>query len=266
MAITTRDGLISAIASGKTVQFQKGSTNSVVGFFTAHFRNSGMPGSAAAAPATTGVTLSRTSQGAMPIPAPSATSYFSSFEAVSTLAGTLIVSDRLVEFGGLSGIVTTPQAVSALALPTRATGATDVELWVEIFTLAGTTASASVTASYTNQAGTAGRTATLIGGFPASGTPLNRSYQMALQAGDTGVQSVQSLTIGTSTATAGNIGLVLRRSLLSGPIVAANIGFVQGWAETDLQICPDDACIELLSLTANTQTGVILGAFGVIQG
>lgn len=266
MAITTRDGLISAIAAGRTVQFNKSSMTAVAGFVYSHFRNAGMPGSAGAAPASTGVALDRTSTGAIPIIAPSGTTYVSSFEGVSTIAQTLILADRLVEFGGLSGIVTGAQAVSALSLPARASTALDVELWLEIYTAAGSTASASVTASYTNQSGTAGRTATLIGGLPGSGAPINRSYQFSLQAGDSGVQSVQNLNLGTSTGTAGNIGLVLRRSLLTGPIAAPAVGFIQGWAETDLQIVGDNACLELLTMATTTSTGQIMGNFGLAQG
>lgn len=268
MAIVNRDQLISAIAAGRTVQFQKGSFNAIgAGQFITHFRAAGMPGSAGAAPATTGVALSRTSTGAMPIPAPSATSYISSFECVAGQAQTLILADRLVEFGGLSSIVITAQTVSALALPARATTATDVELWLEIYASGGATASASVTASYTNQASTAGRTATLVGGVPASGWGAGRTYQLALQAGDTGVKTVESLTIGTSSGTAGNVGLVLRRTLVFGPVPAANIAPApQGWAETDLQICPDDACVELISLASTTSTGNIMGNFGICQG
>lgn len=266
MALTTRDGLIAASAAGPSVAFQKSSLTGGVGFFSSHFRNSGMPSSGAAAPATTGAALSRTTQGAMPIPAPSNTSYISSFEASSSLPGVLYLADRLVEFGGLSTIVTTAQTVSALALPTRATSATDVELWLEVYTAGGATASASVTASYTNQAGTSGKTATLVGGVPASGWVASRTYPMALAAGDTGVQSVQSLTIGTSSGTAGNVGLTLRRTLLTGCIPANNTSFVQGYGETDLQKCPDDACLELLSLCASGSTGLILGNFGISQG
>ncbi|CAA9242946.1 MAG: hypothetical protein AVDCRST_MAG83-1741 [uncultured Arthrobacter sp.] len=267
MAITTRDGLISAIAAGRTVQFQKGSVGAAVGAFAAHYRTAGNPAPpAVSAPTTTGNALSRTSQGAMAIPAPSNTSYISSFEGGAAAAQTLMLSDRLVEFGGLSSIVTTAQAVSALALPARATGATDVELWLEIYNAGGATASATVTASYTNQAGTAGRTATLVGGVPASGWTLGRTYPFALATGDTGVQSVQSLTIGTSSGTAGNVGLVLRRTLLTGFVPVAGGGFQLGWAETDLQQCPDDACLELISLLTATSTGSILGNFGIAQG
>lgn len=266
MAIVTRDGLIAAIAAGRTVQFYKPSLGCVAGFVYTHFRSAGMPATAGAAPASTGVALSRASVGAMPIPAPSATSYFTSYESLLGQAGTLLVADRLVEFGGLSGIVTTAQPVSALALPARATGATDVELWLETYTAMGGTASPTVTASYTNTADVTGRTATLAGGIPSSGGVLNRSYPFTLQAGDTGVKSVESLTLGTSTGTAGNCGLVLRRTILQASSVAANTGFVQGWAETDLQICPDDACLELLTFCTTASTGTILGNFGIAQG
>lgn len=266
MAITTQDGLVSAIAAGKTVQFQKGSSVTATGFWYSLFRVAGMPGAATAPATAAGQTLSRTSVGAMPIPAPSAQSYISSYEGASSVAGGYLLADRLVETGALSGTVITAQTVGSVALPARATGATDVELWLEVYTALGTTASASVTASYTNSGGTAGRTATLVGGIPASGGPVNRSYQLALQAGDTGVQSVQSVTVGTSTGTAGAFGVVLRRSLLIGVSPSANIGWTLGYAETDLQILADDACVEILYLATGTGSGTLMGNFGVAQG
>lgn len=267
MAITTQDGLVSALAAGRTVQFFKSTLTGVNGGFFTLFRTAGMPGAATAPATAAGQTLSRTSVGAMPIPAPSGTSYISSYELVATQAACFILADRLVETGALSGIVTTAQTVNSVALPTRATSATDVELWLEIHTAIGATASASVTASYTNQSGTAGRTATLIGGIPATGNQANRSYQLSLQAGDTGVQSVQSVTLGTSTGTAGAFGIVLRRTMIMGSIVTANFGFNQGYAETDLQILGDDACVELMCLMSGAGTsGTIVANFGVAQG
>lgn len=267
MAITTRDGLVAAIAAGRTVQFQKPSFSTTTGGIYTHFRNAGLPTTGGSAPASTGVALSRTSPGAMPIPGPSATSYISSFEAVAGAAQCMLLADRLVEFGGLVANSTSTQNVSALALPSRATGALDVELWLEVYTVGGSTASPTVTASYTNQSSTSGRTATLAGGTPTNGlTTAHRSYQFSLESGDTGVESVQSLTFGTSSGTAGNVGLVLRRTLRVGSIALANTGFVQGWAETDLQICPDDACLELMSLAGTTLTGLVMGNFGIAQG
>ncbi len=264
MAITTQDQLIAAMAAGRNVQFLKTSTTTTAGAFTSLFRTAGMPGAATAPTAVAGVALDRLSVGALPIPAASATSYGTSYEATLGGTGTVLLADRLVETGGLSGTVTTAQAVGSVALPARATGATDVELWLEVYTALGGTASPTVTASYTNSAGTTGRTATLVGGLPASAA-ANRSFQMALQAGDTGVRSVESVTSTTSTGVAGNFGVVLRRTLLSGS-APANQAFVQGYAETDLQIIPDNACLELIVLTGNTSSSVIQGALGIAQG
>lgn len=266
MAIVTQDGLISAIAAGRTVNFFKANLGAAAGVPLALFRQPGVPTAAGVPSTAAGQTLSRTSAGAMPIPAASGTSYLTSFQAVSTQATTYILADRLVETATLSGIVTTAQTVNSVALPARASSATDVELWLEIYAALGSTAVASVTASYTNQAGTAGQTATLVGGIPASGGTAQRSYLMSLQAGDTGVQSVQSVTLGTSTGTAGNFGIVLRRSLLFGNVAAANLSFAQGYAETDLQILADDACVELLAQPTTPNTGLVQGNFGVAQG
>ena len=265
MAIQTQDQLIAAMAVGRTVQFQKASVTAAAGFFIAAFRTAGMPGAATAPGTATGAALNRTSTGAMPIPAPSATSYITSYEGAMASAGTVVIADRLVETGALSGTVTTAQAVGSAALPARAAASTDVELWLEFYTATGATAVAAVTASYTNSAGVSGRTATLVGGLPANGGAANRTYQLALQAGDTGVQSVQSVTLGSTTGTAGAFGVVLRRTLLFGICPAASVGFTQGYAETDLQIVGDDACLELLVL-ATGNTGAINGNFGLSQG
>lgn len=266
MAISTQDQLVAAVAAGQSLEFFKTSATASAGFHSAAFRAPGQPTGSAAIPTTVGNTLSRISPGAMPLPAPSATTYLSSFSASCTSAGPVILYDRIAEFGGLSGIVTTTQAVSALALPARATGATNVELWIESYAAGGATAVPTVTAAYTNQSGTAGRTATLQTGFPANGAPQGRTYRMTLQAGDTGVQSVQSLTLSVSSGTAGNLGFVLRRRIQQGTIVAANSGFERSWAETDLAQIPNDACLEFIQLASNTFSGNLYGAIGIAQG
>jgi hypothetical protein len=162
---------------------------------------------------------------------------------------------------GMPGAAT----VNSVALPARATGADDVELWLEIYTALGASAVATVTASYTNSAGVAGRTATLVGGLPASSI-AGRTFQMSLQSGDTGVQSVQSVTLGSSSGTAGAFGMVMRRGLVFGNVSVANTGWTQGYAETDLQIVQDDACIEVICLASATTSGTIQANFGLAQG
>ena len=122
-----------------------------------------------------------------------------------------------------------------------------------------------MTASYTNSDGTSGRTATLVGGTPAS-VPANRCYRLALQGDDVGVQWVQSVTLGTSTGTAGNFGVTLRKSIDAFQMTSANIGGTWGYAETGLPSIPDDACIEMLMNSTSTSTGNIFGSAVFIQG
>jgi hypothetical protein len=267
MTITTRDGLVAALASATDMPYYKASITGVSGFIYCTFRAAaGMPGaSTLAVPTTAGRALSRNDSGSMPIPAISSVGYLTSVDLVGTVPGAVIWSDRLVEYGGLSSLVTTAQALSAVALPTRSGTGVGVELWIDIYTQLGSTASATVTASYTNSSGTAGRTATLVGGFLAS-VPANRCMRMALQAGDAGVQSVQSVTTATSSLTAGNFGVTLRNVIGYLPMIQSNVGVKYGYAETGLSQIGIDACVCMLVQCTTTSTGVIQGMLQVAQG
>jgi len=268
MAITTRDQLVAAIAAAYEAPFYKASITSVAGFFYSTFRTAaGMPAaSTLSVPTTTGNTLSRTSSGAIPMPAVgSNTAYAAAVDLVGGTVGTVVLYDRLVEYGGLSGTTTTAQSVSAVTLPTRSGSGDGNELWLDIYTALGSTASATVTASYTNQAGSSGKTATLVGGIPAS-IPANRCMRFALAAGDTGVQSVQSFTSTTSTLTAGSIGLTIRHPIGFWAMQTANVAVKYGYAETALSIIPTDACMELLVLATASSTGQFQGILAIAQG
>ena len=124
-----------------------------------------------------------------------------------------IMADLLNHSGGLSGIVTTAQTTNLpTAALTRETSGEGVMAGLIIYTAVGTTAT-TVTISYTNQAGTSGQisTATQIGAtnYNAAGTliPIPRA------AGDTGVRSVESVTLAATTGTAGNFGVCLFKPL-----------------------------------------------------
>mgnify|MGYP000196157992 FL=1 len=87
-----------------------------------------------------------------------------------------------------------------------------------------------------------------------------------MQDGDTGVQSVQSFSSGTSTGTAGNIGLSIRKPIQTIPLPLVNVGVVLGYAETGMAVIPTDACLELVCLATTTSTGIINGSIQVGQG
>jgi hypothetical protein len=81
----------------------------------------------------------------------------------------------------------------------------------------------TITVSYTNQDGTAGRTAANIIATVAS-SAIGATYFIGLQAGDTGVRSVQSLTLSVSWSS-GTINLVAYRYITEVTVGAA---FVAG--------------------------------------
>lgn len=141
-------------------------------------------------------------------------------EVVFANGGALMLVDRLVHTGGLDGTLATPQTTNlpTSALTRETTGA-GVHMGLEIYTAIGAS-STTVTASYTNQAGSSGRTtqATAIGntGFSED----NRFIMLPMQQGDTGVRAVASVTLAATTGTAGAFGVVLYKPLLMVPVLA----------------------------------------------
>jgi hypothetical protein len=76
------------------------------------------------------------------------------------------------------------------------------------------------TISYTNSDGTAGRTGTMAS-FPATAA-LGTFVPFQLQAGDKGVRSIESITLGTSMVT-GTVHLVLYREVAKAAAPSANV-------------------------------------------
>ena len=126
----------------------------------------------------------------------------------------IILADMLNVSGGLSGIVTTAQTTNLpTAALTRFTSGVGVMAGLCIWSSLGATAT-TVTISYTNQAGTPGQisTATQIGAVNIAGT-AGRMIPIPLATGDTGVRSVESVTLAGTTGTAGNFGVCLFKPL-----------------------------------------------------
>lgn len=159
-----------------------------------------------------------------------------------------LIIDRLSHQGGLSGNVTTTQTTNLpTAALTRYTSGVGVFAALEIHTSLGTT-DTSATTSYTNQAGTSGRTGSIVLGTM---TPSAHSfYPMNLQAGDIGVRSVESVTFSVATGTVGACGIVLYKPIAMIPPERSNLSEVPatqivGW-NTGIDT---DACLQLLMST-----------------
>lgn len=165
----------------------------------------------------TSVAVDYTTNGALSInPTNSSPGQFVSLANITCtnpIAFTLI--DRLVHQGGLSAAVSISAQTTNLptAAITRTTGSyAGIFAAIEIYSAAGATA-ALVSGSYTNQDGLAGRTFVATNLGASTFNNANRFIMLPLQAGDTGVKSVQSIVLSTSTGAAGNIGVTLFRPL-----------------------------------------------------
>ena len=166
---------------------------------------------------TTSVALDKNSaQSIAPIPAVSTGRLTMLGARISTSnysAASMMVVDLLNVSGGLNGTLTTAQTTNLpTAALTRYTSGEGVMAGIVIYTIIGTTAT-TVTISYTNSAGVSGRTstATTIGGGFYRETGL--LIPIPLQAGDTGIRSIESVTLAATTGTAGNFGVCLFKPL-----------------------------------------------------
>lgn len=261
MAITTRDQLIAALAASIRQPFMKVGIATVAGLPHAFWRSSGFPAAAAAGPANgSGQANTSATQGALTLPSQVNTSYLSGFDCCGTTQGTLMLFDRVAEWG-VNAAVNTAQSMSAVTLPTRATSWTDMQLWLEVETALGATQTGNITIAYTDQGNAAG--STTLGQMAAS-APIGRASAVPLAAGDTGVRSVTTVTL--TTASTGKFNAVLRKQLGSINIVGTGDSRNLGYPETDLEIIGSAACLELLWMPGTTNVPTVLGGFSVSQG
>lgn len=270
MAFTSLDQVVAALPGQQKSILKASQTSKGAGFFHSLFKANGLP-TAGANPAAFGSggtahTAGGSVVGAIPWTNPTVglTGYLARLVFSGSVAGTLILYDRLWSCSGMSGTVATAQTIASFpGLPTRASTGDYVEPWLEWYTSTGATA-VNATLAYTNSGGTAGRTgvATAITATAIAGMmiPLN------LQAGDTGVRTPVSVTLSASTLTAGNFGLTLLRRIAEIPIPVANVATPIDVFTLGLPILPDDACIALACLCSAATTGNIGGNLSIISG
>lgn len=172
-------------------------------------------------------------------------------EASITQGGVLMLYDRLLHNGGLSGTVTTAQTVGGTL--TRNTGGVGNEIWIEIYSAIGTTAT-TISASYTNQAGTSGRTTPAVAIGNTNLREESRIIKLPLQDGDTGVQAVASVTLAASTTTAGSFGVTIAKPIAMGLCEAVGAAVFRDFV-AGLPSLPEiatDACLAFAWLAAST--------------
>lgn len=272
MAITTLDGAIAGLISPR--EFYKASaTSEGAGTFQSLWLTAGQPGAGVAPPAFSagsGYTCSNATQGAVPFTDPGGGSETELFKVsgAGATAGTLILYDRLWTCSGFGTVITTAQNITTPgSLPSRdALGATNgdgVELWGEVYTAPGATA-ANWTVTYTNQAGTASRSA--VYAHPANAETVGQMFRWPLQAGDYGVRSCQTFQASASSGTAGSIGITLMRRLATIPLAVPNVAQILDFGAIGMPRLYNGTCLALMVLCSTTSTGIVTGDVVWTQG
>lgn len=211
--------------------YKVGTAPEAAGIMYGWWKDTGSPGAwSPGTPGLSGRTTdggTSTDAGCLYCPAPSSGSnYLVDFQTSASVACSVQLWDVLWVNSGAVVTTTTAQTVNSTTLPARdAAGSTNGEqvFAAIVVTTATTNAGAitNMTLSYTNSAGTSGRTAA-IASFPATAV-IGTVVPFQLAAGDTGIRSIQSITLGTSLA-AGSVSLILYRPLTGLPIIVANSG------------------------------------------
>lgn len=257
MAINTfsefKDGLVN---QPFRIQYVKDSISTTARMIYTSWRMFGSP-SQAAIP-TSAVAISSATLGAAPFPGGTLNNLRlrQADWSIGATGGGLILCDFLTVQGGLSGTVNTAQTTNLpTAALTRFTSGEGVLAAVQIYTAVGSTGT-FFTCSYTNQAGTPGQTskATRIGTSSYNGA--DRLLIMSLANGDTGVRSVESVTLAATTGTAGNFGITLFK-----PLAILTSDFGEGRAASNnmlisgglqLEAIPESACLGLIMMNPLT--------------
>jgi len=214
---------------GRSVGFMKsGTAADAIGYWYCTSKDAGFPG--AWSPGTPGVngrvtdgTVIATDAGCVPIKNPAVgANYLTELLMGSSVPHYNLFFDVLWVNSGLVVTTTTAQSITTPTLPARdVNGTTNGEgcMIGLLFTAAATNAAliTNTTVSYTNSAGVAGRTATLqnLVGACIPATPvIGTLVWFSLQAGDTGVRSIENITLNTSLVT-GSISLFIARDVAS---------------------------------------------------
>lgn len=183
---------------------------------------------------------------------------------ICNAAGAIFLYDRLLHDGGLSGALTTAQAVGGTL--TRNTGGEGNQIWAEIYTAIGTTAT-TITASYTNQAGISGRTTKAVAFGGTNNREGERMLPLPLQDGDTGVRSVESVTLAANTLTAGNFGITIAKPIGIGIISGVALGYWRDYVAglPGLPKIDIDACLSLAFFSNSTSAPQLMFAAGMAE-
>lgn len=274
MAVTTGDQLIAATLGVPYLIGKDSSANKASGIQHTPWYGTGSIGAGAAPTGgLNGATFTATSgafTGAVSMP-PLVAGAQSYVERLSLThiggIGTVWLIDR--QWGNVPVVTTTgAQAITSPTWVARdasaSTNGAGVYLALETSSATGNVgAITNTTVSYTNSANVAGRTATLAS-FPATAN-VGTWVLFSLQAGDVGVRSVQSITLGTSYVS-GQVHLMAFRLVCTLQTPNSNSGNDRAWVNLALPRVWNDSVLQLVYWPTGTSCGAVAGEISFAQG
>lgn len=264
--------------TGRTISFMKSAGGAdTVGYWYGTWKDAGFPG--AWLPGTPGLNgritdgTAAADYGCIPIPnAAVGANYLTEIQMAASIAHSHFFYDVLWVNSGLVVTTLTAQAITTPTLPARdQNGTTDGEGCVIglYFSAASTLAAVNAlsTVSYTNSKGVAGRTARLVGiqGSQAPATPvIGTVLWYNLDAGDTGVRSIQNFTIGATSWLTGTINLFIARDIATIGNPIANVAAQKVIGNPGIRLY-NGSCVHHCILASSTTATFFAGELVVME-
>lgn len=193
-----------------------------------------------------------------------ATGYLSSARYSANVAGRCVLYDRLFGVGAITLTAATTTLASQPSYTGRLPGGTDygnLDILLE-FTTANNAVATNVTVTYTNEAGTTGRTTGATATL--SSFAVNRLVLMPLQAGDKGVQKIESVVVATTGT--GAINVLVARRLAQFDVRVANGMDLQAWDALGGPRVFDTSCLYPVVYTDSTTSPLFSLDLDIING
>jgi hypothetical protein len=262
MPISTFDGFIAAAKNYISIAKLAARTSVATGWFSL-FDLAGNPGAGVLAGTSTaaGVVPNDATPGCPEIAAfgGAAIGYLAQVDFGCSVACRLKLLDMVFKAGAYGFATATVNLAAQPSYASRMPGGSfgDTQIWIEVSTAFITGTAWTIQIGYTNQAGVTGRL-TVAQTYSASGLTVGRMYQMPLQAGDAGIQKIDSVIItnGGTAMTAGALNVLVMRPLWSGRVRIANDGDVHDLAKTGMPVLFTDTALVLLVAADSTSTGI----------
>jgi hypothetical protein len=186
------------------------------------------------------------------------TGYLGPVTYYNNAPGRVMLVDRLWGVNiGFTAATTTISGASSYTGRIPTNNYSSLILAVEVTTafVAGNNWTATI--NYTNELGTAGRSTTFTITNVANAT-IGRIQFVSLQAGDVGVQSIQSVVVanGVTAMTAGALNVLVLRKVYTNRAILTNYGMTDGLDKTGVVQLYDTSCIQMLVNQDGTTSGL----------